>query len=593
MSILPIADTRTTRRETWRLLTRRPWVPAGVAALFVAAAVCGLAAPALLGVIVSTVDSNGPVGTIVAAAAGILGAGALAAVITAYAQSAMAKLLQGALADLREQVYATTLRIPQAEIERAGVGDVVSRVSGDVEAVGEAVGGVLPNFTSAVFTVALTVAGLGVLDWRFAVAAALAAPIQVLALRWFLKLSGPLYRKVRIAEGERTGQLVEAFDSASTVVSLGRGERHAARVDVASREAVELSMGATKLGARFWNRVNTAEFVGLTSVLVVGYWLTSSGLAGIGVATAAALLFFRLFDPIGTVLAEFDELQKAGAGLSRLFGVLQHREDPHAIHNGWTGSPGRLSVEDVSFSYVPGRPVLDAVTLTIEPGERVAVVGASGSGKSTLAALIAGIHPPDAGRVLLDGEPVEPGLAAASGIMLVTQEVRTFTGSVADNLRLAAPEASAADVEEALRAVGATWAAELSEGLDTRVGSDGVSLTGEQAQQLALARVALAGPRLAVLDEATAETGARAARRLDRATAEAIGGASALIIAHRLTQAAAADRVIVMEAGRIVESGAHAELVEAGGHYARLWEAWTSHARGTAVTSGGTGTVTS
>lgn len=590
MNILPIADARTTRRETWRLLTRRPWVPVGVGLLFVAAAACGLAAPSLLGVIVSTVASRGPIGTIIAAAGGILVAGALAAFITAYAQTAMARLLQSALADLREDVYATTLRIPQAEIERAGVGDVVSRVSGDVEAVGEAVSGVLPAFTSAVFTIALTVTGLGVLDWRFAVAAALAAPIQVFALRWFLKLSGPLYRRVRIAEGERTEQLVEAFDSAGTIVSLGRGRRHAGRVGTASREAVDLSMAATKLGARFWNRVNTAEFVGLTSVLAVGYWLTSSNLAGIGTATTAALLFFRLFDPIGTVLAEFDELQKAGAGLSRLFGVLQHRDGAEDVHSGWSGESGRLDVEDVSFSYVEGRPVLDGVSLTVAPGERVAVVGASGSGKSTLAALIAGIHPPGSGRVLLDGVPVEPGKAPASGIMLVTQEVRTFSGSVAENLRLASPEASDDELELAVRAVGADWVGELSDGLGTVVGEHGVSLTGEQAQQLALARVALAGPRLAVLDEATAETGARAARRLDRATAEAIGGASALIIAHRLTQAAAADRVIVMEAGRIVESGAHDELVRAGGHYARLWEAWTRHARGSAVTSGGPGT---
>ncbi|GIG69040.1 ABC transporter ATP-binding protein [Phytomonospora endophytica] len=589
MNLLPIADAATTRRLTWRLLTRRPWAPAGVAALFVIAAACGLAAPALLGVIVSTVDSDGPAGTIVAAAVGILGAGALAAFLTAYAQAAMARLLQNALADLREDVFATTLRIPQASIERAGVGDVLSRVSGDVEAVGEAVSGVLPAFTSAAFTIILTVTGLGVIDWRFAVAAALAAPIQVLGLRWFLGKSGPMYRRVRIAEGERTGQLVEAFEGAGTITSLGRGERHSARVASASREAVELSMGATKVMARFWNRVNTAEFVGLASVLAVGYWLTSSGLAGIGMATAAALLFFRLFDPIGTVLAEFDELQKAFAGLSRLFGVLQHKGDPE-VDGGWTGSAGRLEVRNVSFSYTPGRLVLDDVSLTVAPGERVAVVGASGSGKSTLAALIAGIHPPGEGRVLLDGEPVETGRAAASGVMLVTQEVRTFSGTVADNLRLASPKADDAALDAAVRAVGADWVGELSEGLATVVGEHGVALTGEQAQQLALARVALAGPRLAILDEATAETGARAAKRLDRATAEAVGGASALIIAHRLTQAAAADRVIVMEAGRIVESGAHDELTRAGGPYARLWEAWTRHARGTAVTSGGSGT---
>ncbi len=217
-----------------------------------------------------------------------------------------------------------------------------------------------------------------------------------------------------------------------------------------------------------------------------------------------------------------------------------------------------------------GPPVLADVDLVLAPGERVALVGASGAGKTTLAGVLAGALEPVAGEVLVDGAAVD--LRAHVG--LVSQEVHVFAGTLADDVRLARPSATDAEVVAALGTVGADWA--LALGPDALVGEGGQELTAPQAQQLALARLVLADPPVAVLDEATAEAGSAGARDLEEAALAATAGRTTLVVAHRLTQAARADRVVVLAAGRVVEQGTHAELVAAGGRYAQLWSAWTA-----------------
>lgn len=592
---LPVASTRQTRAATWRLLRERRGRLAATSAVLLLAAVCGLATPALLGVLVDQVVEGAQTSDLVAVAAGLLGAGLATATLGMVGRVMLATLCETALADLREDVLDAALALPVARVEAAGSGDVVSRVSGDVEAVSDAITGVLPAVVSAALTIALTLVGLGALDWRFAVAAVVAVPLQAGALRWFLRRSGPVYRTVRVAEAERTEQVIETVTARRTVVSLGLSAAHEQLVADRSRRAIDLSLHATGLLARFYNQLNLAELVGLSGVLSVGWWLVGSGAASIGAATTAALFFYRLFDPIGTVLGQVDELQKAGAGLARLFGLTGSRATEQttattraALTAGAHGSLGAAAsagepasaalpdpgsgvvvLDSVSFSYGE-RQVLDEVSLTVHAGEQVAVVGASGAGKTTLAALVLGIHPPGSGRITVGGTwPPPPGTT-----VLVSQQVHVFCGTLADDLRLADPTADDARLLAALDRVGATWAADL--GLETPVGAGGHELTADQAQQLALARLVLADPVLAVLDEATAEAGSGSASVLDEAARAALEGRSAIVVAHRLSQAASADRVVVLDAGRVVEEGTHDDLVHAGGTYARLWEAWSS-----------------
>lgn len=575
--ILPIATPRETRKAMWRLLAQRPGRLALTILVLLAASCCGLAAPAILGMMVNIAATGGDVMSLLWLAIGLLVAGGLGALLGILGQNLLARICEEALAGLREEVFAAAVRKPLAHIEKAGIGDVVARVSGDVEAVSEAISGVLPAFTSAAFTIAVTLLGLGVIDWRFAVAVLIAAPLQFFTLRWFLKRTAPIYRTVRITEANRTEQIIETVHGSPSVLALGLGARHADLVAAASQENIGHALKGVNYLTRFYNRLNLAELIGLSAVLVVGFWLHAEGAVTIGAATAAALYFYRLFDPIGLVLGQFDELQKAAAGLGRMFGLTMSAA-PATEPAASPATGAGIDLDDVTFAYPGQRPALHGVSLSVNPGERVAIVGTSGAGKTTLAKVIMGLEHPRSGTTWVGG--LDSAAAAPEDlhqrIAMVSQEVHVFSGTLAEDLRLAKPDAADEDLARVLHAVGAAWHETLDDGLQTSVGAGGHQLTPEQAQQLALARLMLKDPPIAVLDEATAEAGTGSATMLDQAAEAALAGRTSVVIAHRLSQAASADTVVVMEHGRIVESGSHQDLLANGGRYATLWEAWNS-----------------
>lgn len=568
--LLPIATGRRAGRVVWEHLRARPVVTALTALSAVAASAAGLIAPAVLGALVDAVTAaqGRSVWPFVWA---LLGSALLVAVLTGLSAVLIGRLGETVLARLRESVVDRALHLSSARLDAVRGGDLLSRVGDDVAKVADAVTGALPQVAGAGLTVLLTVVGLGALDWRLALAGLVAIPLYVLALRWYLPRSAPRYAAERVAMGERSQALVSSVQGVETVHAYADEQRHRDVVTDRSARSLGLTLGVFRLFTDFGWRMNRAEYVGLAAVLGVGFWLVRDDAVTVGAVTTAALLFHRLFGPLGLLLFTFDDVQSAGASLVRMVGVADLpagpvREVPR--------TPDRPAVQlrGVWHSY-GGPTVLADVDLTLAPGERVALVGASGAGKTTLAGVLAGGLEPTAGTVLLDGRAVED---LRDHVGLVSQEVHVFAGPLVDDVRLARPDATDADVAAALAVVGAGWVAALPEGLHTPVGEGGRELTAPQAQQLALARLVLADPPVAVLDEATAEAGSAGARDLEDAALAATAGRTTLVVAHRLTQAARADRVVVLAAGRVVEQGTHAELVAAGGRYARLWSAWSA-----------------
>ncbi|MFC4332812.1 ABC transporter ATP-binding protein [Streptomyces andamanensis] len=582
-SLLPVATGRQTRARL-RVALRGRWgaLWAALAALVLDSCL-SLAGPVAIGRITQAVTDHRGSGALVWPV-GLLAGAAVAGALTGWAATVLlARVVLTVTGRLREDAVAAALVLPVDTVETGGTGDLVARVSGDTDRVSEAASGALGDFAAAALTILAALAGLAALDWRFAVAGLLAVPLQAYTLRWYLRTSRPLYAAGRTAEGGRASALLGAFTALPTLRALRLGPGRHARVAAASRDAMAYEFRAARAATRFYGRLNLAEFTGLSAILLAAWWLVRTGRADIGAATTAALFFAGLFDPVNILLGTFDSVQRAAAALARIVGVTLHAPDPaRGTRPSGPGSrPGTgVVVRGVRHRYGDGPDVLHGIDLDLRPGRRLAVVGATGSGKSTLAALIAGTRPPSAGSVTLDGVPTgdlaRPGADGDRRIALVTQEHHLFPGTLADNLRLASRGAPDSALEAALAAVGAAdWAAALPDGLDTVVGrGGGIRLTARQTQQLALARVLLLDPEVVVLDEATAEAGSDTARGLDRAALAVTEGRTAVVVAHRLSQAATADTVLVMEDGRVTERGRPDELRAAGGAYARLWESW-------------------
>ncbi|MBO9568317.1 MAG: ABC transporter ATP-binding protein [Cellulomonas iranensis] len=587
---LPVADPAATRRYAWQVLRAHRGGVAAAAVVLLAGAFAGLVPVWLVGRMVDAVASDAAPSRLWWSAAALVGALVGATALAAVARLLVARTFEHALADLRERTVHAALHAPAAHVDGAGTGDLVARVSGDVDVLRTTVSRVLPAVCGAGATILLTVGGLAGLDWRFAVAVLAAVPLQVWGVRTFGRRAGPVFRAERAAAAERTSRVLEAVAAADTIRALGTAETHVHGVEEVSHRAIDRTVAGMRVSLVLTHRLHAAELVALGAVLVAGYGLVGAGAVTVGAATTAALLVHRLFDPVGILLSQVDDLQRAQAALARVVGVLSVPAPAGADAGGagaeGAGSPAghattvpddraaaTVDVRGVSFAYDPDRPVLHDVDLRVEAGEVVALVGASGAGKSTLARLVTGTVTPTAGTVLVEGEPAG-GPRASAAVAAVTQEVHVFAGTLADDLRLARPDADDARLRAALALVGADWVDDLPEGLRTAVGAGGLPLAPDRAQQVALARLALTDARVVVLDEATAEAGSDAARTLDAAARRVLAGRTALVVVHRLDQAARADRIVLLDAGRVVATGTHDELLAGCEPYARLWSAW-------------------
>ncbi|MGO1627684.1 MAG: ABC transporter ATP-binding protein [Microbacterium sp.] len=547
----------------------------------IASAGTGLVFPATVGYLVDRVQAGtGDATTVLWALAVMLAAAVVGAVGGAVTIVLAARSYHAILAELRERLVARAMALPQSLVERAGTGDLVSRSSDDVAQIADAAPQIVPAVTGAGFTIAVTLVGMTALDPWYGLALVVVLPVYLVTLRWYLSTAPGIYAAERAAMSNRAQQIVESQRGHDTILGFGLSELRHDRVLAASWNVVGHSLRARTVQNMFFGRLNLAEYVGAAAILVAGFWLIQIGASTVGFATTAVLLFLRLFGPINQLLFVVDTLQSVTASLNRIVGIItlpaadttqpriaaQAEEPPQGGMRGAEVVAAPLvRVAGMSYSYDGVHPAVDGIHLIIRSGERIAVVGGSGAGKTTLAAIIAGTHKPDTGTI-----------DTPERIALITQEVHVFSGTVRDNLTLAAPQATDSQLYAAIETSKASALLDmLPEGLNTIVGAAGWELTAAQAQQLALTRLVLADPVLAILDEATAEAGSTDASFLDQAATAATRGRTSVVIAHRLSQAAACDRILVMDSGRVIEEGAHLELVAAGGVYAGLWAAWS------------------
>jgi ATP-binding cassette subfamily C protein len=514
----------------------------------------------------------------------IMLAGVLQAVLSALGWALVSGLGQRVLAAMREDVIDRALDLPAQTMEVTGIGDALSRVADDVDVTARAVNNVVPNLIQMGFYVVVTLIGMATLSPWLLILVVVVVPMYVATGVWYLRRTAPIYRRERVAMGARAQGLLSAIHGIPTVHAYGIERRETRHVAVLSETAAVLAMRVMGLVTKVVKIVVWPENLAIALVLILGYAMVHVGGAPVGLVTAAALYLISLLWPMMNLLFSLDDVQSAAASLTRMVGVIESI-DPATSPGEEVPADASIRLRHVSHAYGEDadgaeRTVLHPIDLDIAPGESIALVGASGAGKSTLAAIITGTLTPRHGSVLHGGADLARAdlESVRHHAVIVSQDVHVFRGTLAEDLRLARPEATDEQLWDALREVEAdAWAELLPRGLDTEVGEKGERLTAEQSQQLALARVALRDPAVLVLDEATADEGSSGARVLERAATQVARDRTTVIVAHRLSQAKEADRILVMEGGRVVEQGPHADLVERGGVYAELWAAWSGN----------------
>lgn len=490
------------------------------------------------------------------------------------------------LGALRTAAFDKLAALPLGFFEQERAGVLVSRLTSDVQSLTEFVREALLEVVGSALQIVLTVTALVILSPTLAAVSLIALPILIASSWSFHHSAGRVYHAIRDRVAETLTAVQEGLAGVRVVQAFRRERRTLDRYQPRSQAQITAWRRASFVNIRLFAMLPLAQAAALIAVLLVAASMYRRGSVSVGTITAFVLYLIQLFDPIGRFTEWLGEFRQGLAALAKIVGLL---ETPSAIveRKGAVALPadGALVLRNVTFGYGAGRPVVRDVSLELVAAEHVALVGATGAGKSTLAKLLTRQYDPQQGSISFAGVDLRNATLGSlhARIVMLPQEGHLFTGTIADNIRLAHPEASDAAVEDALRRIGA-WDrfSSLPEGIATDVQTRGLRLSAGERQLVGIARIALADPAVIVLDEATSSLDPATEVAVERALAAVAEGRTVVTIAHRLSTAERADRVVVMEHGRIVEVASHAELVEQGERYASLWASWQA---GLAATS--------
>ena len=504
-----------------------------------------------------------------------------------YAQTYLVGLVgQRALQDLRLRIFGHLQSQPIGFYERRQAGQLISRMTNDVQALDTLVTDSVVTLFSSSLTLIGTIVILVLLDFELALLTFLIFPVVVIGSFAFRIVSADAYKRTRETIAAITSYLQESLSGIRIVRSFGQEPRHKRRFAELNDDNRAANMTTVNLNAAYFPAIELLSALTTVGILLYGGLQAIDGNVTVGVLVAFVAALNNFFDPIQQLSQVYTTYQSGMAALDKIFNLLDVEPDlvdaPGAVELGRLR--GEIELRDVSFRYGSGEDAVFAirdVSLSVPPGQTVALVGATGAGKSTIAKLVARFYDPTDGAVLVDGHDLrsvtQSSLRGQLGI--VPQEGFLFSGTIGDNIAFGRPDASEEEIRAAARAVGAgDFIAALEHGYETQVGERGTQLSAGQRQLVAFARALVADPRILILDEATSNVDLHTEGRIEAGLRRLLSGRTSIVIAHRLSTIRQAGRIVVLDGGRIVEQGSHDELLEAQGAYWRLYRDWMEQA---------------